>query len=354
MIAALYKGIGRIECEEIPTPELEPDTVLLKVEACAICGTDRRIYQHGHAAIKPPFILGHEIVGTVVGVGEGAVPGLAEGDRIAVVPAVACGRCDNCQLGYPPDLCRDKFGFGRDCHGGFAEYCLLPANAVRNRAWVEVPEGLDPAVAVLAEPGGCALRGVQRSAVAEGDTVVVLGAGPMGCLLSILAGNAGAGKVIMVAPAGKRMDRARQLGVADRYVLASKEDVRKVVLAETGGHGANVALPATSNPAASRQCFELVDHRGRINLFAGLPKDQPELTIDVNKIHYGEWTVTGTAGATRESMQHITGLMTAGQVDLGRLVTHRLGLDRMCEGLEMTIRGEALKTAILPAGSDSR
>ena len=170
----------------------------------------------------------------------------------------------------------------------------------------------------------------------------------MGCLLALLAKNAGAEKLIMVAPAGKRMDRARQLDVADRYVLALKEDVRGVILAETDGRGANVVLPATSNPAATRQCFELVDHRGRINLFSGLPKDQPEIQIDANKIHYGEWTVTGTAGASKDSMQHALELISSGQADLGRLVTHRFELDHLKEGLELTIKGEALKVAILP------
>lgn len=348
MIAALYKGVGKIECEELPTPPLEPGTVLLKVEACAICGTDRRSYRHGHASITTPVILGHEVVGIVEAVGDGADCGLDEGDRIAVVPAIACGECDTCKRGYPPDLCRKKFGMGRDFAGGFAEYCLLPPAAVHDRAWVKVPEGLDPAVAVLAEPGSCALRGVERSAVGEGDTVVVMGAGPIGSLQALLSRNAGAARVILVAPAGKRMERAREFGVADRYVLVGKEDVREAVLAETDGHGANAVLTATSSPAASEQAFHLVDHRGRINLFAGLPKDHPEITINSNDIHYGEWTVTGTAGASKQSMRRFVELLVREEESFARLVTHRLGLDRLSEGLELTTTGEALKAAIMP------
>ena len=193
MIAAIYKGIGNMVVEDVPTPSIQDGELLVKVKVCAICGGDLRTFHHGHAAIKPPIILGHEFAGEIVAVGAG-VDRYAVGDRVIVAPGIGCGHCSYCLSGNQ-HLCYHRLTLGHQYHGGFAEFVRIPAIAVQAGNVNLIPDSVDYLSATLAEPLACVINGQEAMQIQLGDTVAVIGTGPIGIMHAELARPRGAGKV---------------------------------------------------------------------------------------------------------------------------------------------------------------
>ncbi len=204
MKAALLKSPGVMELEDLPTPECPPGGALLKIVACAVCGTDIKMLQQGHRDLAYPRILGHEMVGRIVEIDRAC--GLKEGDLCQVWPGIACGRCGPC-LRDADNRCRNMLIMGFNFDGGFAECMALPGLSLPGGVNL-LPESFDPALAALAEPLACCINGQELTRVSEGDVVLIYGAGPIGALHALLAELKGAGKVIV---AEKLPERIREI-----------------------------------------------------------------------------------------------------------------------------------------------
>ncbi|WP_438313802.1 zinc-dependent dehydrogenase [Candidatus Caldatribacterium sp. SIUC1] len=349
MRAAVFYGPGDLRIEDRPVPLIGKGDVLVKVEACAICGTDVRIFHFGHRAITGPQVLGHEISGVIAEKGE-AVEGYEVGERVVVDPIVSCGQCFFCQRGLT-NLCRvfkeRTEAFGYYYPGGFAEYVLVPEKAVRRGNLVKFPESLSFEEAAISEPMACALNGQLLSRVGLGDRVLVIGAGPVGCMHVALAKVFGATRVFVAEIQEARLSEAKRFG-ADRLINPAKENLREVVLAETQGIGPDVVIVAASSRKAQEEAVELAAPRGRVNFFGGLPKDDRMVQVDGNTVHYKELFIHGTSGATTAHIRTCLDLMSAGRIDGKAYISKVIALQELPEMLREIQKGPYLKVVVKP------
>lgn len=345
MKAAVLEKVGQLQVREVPDPVCPSDGLLIEVGACAVCGTDVKVLRHGHKHIVPPRVTGHELAGTVVEVGRG-VSGFSVGDRVAVAPAVPCGQCPYCRSGAP-GMCDDLTAIGYHYDGGFAEMMAVPPRAVRNGCVNAVPGALSFDEAAIAEPLACCINGQELSGVKLGDTVVVMGAGPIGCFHVQLARAHGAARTVLVDISAERLTMSGP-AKADVYFDSSKADPVAAVMEMTGGRGAEVVITACSVGAAQEQALQMVAKRGNVNFFGGLPKDNPYIKFDSNLPHYREFSVVGTHGSAPRHNKLALAMIGAGRIDAKSLITHRFPLDQVLRGIETTERAAGLKVIIDP------
>lgn len=343
---ARYYAPGDIRLEDSPEPMAGLGELKIRVRNCSVCGTDVRISRFGHHRIVPPRVLGHEVAGQVVETGAG-VRGWKPGDRVQVAPIVPCGTCQDCRSGGM-NLCPAKRTISYDCDGGFSRYMIVPAAALAVAGVNRIPDRLSFAEASLTEPLACVLNGQALARVGEGDDVVVVGAGPIGCLHARLARARGAARVLMVSLGAARLRRAASLVRPDAAICGEEADVVGAVLDLTGGRGADVVILAAAAAAAQEQAIGMAARRGRISFFSSLPQDSPLMPFDANAIHYRELTIVGASGASPAQNAAALELIASGQVPVHDLITHTLPLDQVAEAIDTVARGEAIKVTIQP------
>jgi L-iditol 2-dehydrogenase len=347
MLAAVYHGPHDIRLEEVPVPQQGPREAVMRVRAASICATDLRIFNHGHFKIPEGAvrILGHELAGEIVAVGE-QVTHLELGARVAVAPNVGCGVCWECVQGNN-NLCPDYDAFGITLDGGFAEYMLITALAVQQGNVVEIPGSLSFVEAALSEPLSCCYNAQQACRLAPGETMVIMGAGPMGLMNLLLARYSGAGQVMVSEVQEARARQAVEFG-ADLVVDPSKRDLREAVLEATGGRGADVVIVAVGSAALQEQAVELAARRGRVNFFAGLAAGRDRACVNSNWIHYGQVTITGTTGSNHRQYRQTMQLLASGRLSLQPLATVRRPLQEVEAALADAASGEHLKVVLIP------
>lgn len=347
MRAAVYHGLHDVRLEKVPRPKPGPGEAVLRVHAASICATDLRIFNHGHFKIAAGAerILGHELAGELVAVGKG-VTGLAPGMRVALAPNVGCGSCWECVQGYN-NLCPDYDAFGINLDGAFAEYMRITAPAVQQGNVVEIPAGLAFEEAALVEPLSCCLNAQQVCSLQPGETVVIMGAGPLGLMHLLLARHSGAGRVIVSEVRESRARQAAEFG-ADLVVNPKQQDLAKTVLGATGGRGADVVIVAVGSAELQAQAVELAARRGRVNFFAGLAAGCDRPRVDSNRIHYWQVTVTGTTGSNHRQYRQAMQMLGSGRLSLRSLVTLKRPLHEIGEALADAASGEQLKVIVLP------
>jgi L-iditol 2-dehydrogenase len=349
MKAAVLEALDKIAVREVPDPILpDADSVILEVETCSVCGSDIRIFHHGNPRVAPPQILGHEIAGQVVVVGKN-ITRFKPGDRVAVGADVPCGECRWCREGLGNN-CAVNYAIGYQFPGGFAERMLLNAVTVRYGPVHHIPEGLEYDEAALAEPLACCLNGLELAHVGIGDTVVVIGAGPAGCMLMRLARHFGAVRVLAVQRSRGRAQEAIRLGGADRVFCTDDGDPVAAVMDATGGEGADVVITANSSWQTHEQALRMGAHRARINFFGGLPRGQTAGTLDSNLIHYREMMVTGSHGSVPRQHRLALELLAAHVIDGQALVSHGYGLDDIQTAFAMAESHQGMKVMVRPKG----
>ncbi len=349
MKAAILEGIDAIRVGQVPDPVLEDEHCLIvKVHACAVCGSDIRIWHHGNSRVRPPQIIGHEIAGEVVAVGQ-AVTRFRVGDRLATGADVPCGECIWCRDGLGNN-CAINYAIGYQFPGGFAEYVHLNALTLRTGAVHHIPDSLTYSQATLAEPLGCCLNGAEMSNIRPGATVVVIGAGPAGCMLMQLARSMGALKVIAVQRSRGRLTAAREIGGADIVICTLDGDPVQAVLAATDGQGADVIITATSAIESHRLAFQIARNRATINLFGGLPADAPPLELLSNIVHYKELTVTGSHGSVDRHHRVALEYLATGTIDATPYISHHYALDEIDQALAAAEGHTGMKVIVHPHG----
>lgn len=336
MLGAVFEGEGQLTLKEVPIPRLQgPSDVWLGVKAASICGTDIHILSipPGHPA-TPGSILGHEYVAEVLEVGP-EVAGVRPGDHVVVDPNITCGHCRYCQAGLP-NMCENMTTLGIFRDGGFAAYNVAPA-----RALYRIDKSVPPEIAAFAEPVSCIVNGAEKIKVQPGEAVVILGAGPIGLLFTQFFRAAGAGKLIVAEVSPFRAGYAERSG-ATRVVDPTKESLKDVVFEETGV-GADVVVDAVGSLLPD--ALSAVRRGGRILLFGMNQQALPPVRqFDITR---HEVSIFGTYIA-RNTFPKAVRLLESDVLQLEKLITHRLTLARIEEGLRAMREGKAIKVIVTP------
>jgi L-iditol 2-dehydrogenase len=347
MLAAVYHGPEDIRVEAVPRPEIGPDEVLIKVLNANICGTDLRIYKGGHRHYPPGAVRipGHEVVGEIAELGAQVV-GYEVGQRVFVAPNMGYGR-NRATISGNNNMDPDFQAIGINLDGAFAELMRVPALAIQQGNLMPIQDGVDPAVAALIEPLACVLRGQNAVNVHDGDVVVVMGAGPIGILHLKLARLRGALRVIVSEPSADRRQQALGLG-ADCVVDPLHDDLRAVVLAESGGRGADVIIVAAPSKAAQQSAIDIAAIGGRINFFGGLAKHDPFIQLDANTVHYRELVITGTTACSTYDCLRAADIVNSGRLELAPLITSRFPLREAVAAFAAAADGANLRVSLEP------
>ncbi len=353
--AAVATRPGHIEMQRFPRPALGAGDMLLKVEMCGVCGSDVHLY-HGDWGNPFPVILGHEYIGTVAEIGEEAAQqhGVQEGDRVAVEMIWPCGQCFWCRRGLY-NLCALDLTEGRQfgCNipsdrpphlwGGWAEYMYVPAGSLVHR----LPDGPSWEELALTEPLAVAVRAVNLTPVAIGDTAVVVGSGPIGLMTVVAARAAGAGRLVLVGTREKRLAAGRELG-ADECIDFRQADAKARILALTEGRGADLVFETAGTADAQQQALTYVRRAGMAT-FVGLTGNRPVTFHPDGQLVQREVRLQ-TSILSAWAYQGAIRIIASGRFPLARAVSHRFPLERAEEALRFTItnKDEAIKVLLAP------
>jgi len=343
MLAFIYDDQGKLSLKQVEVPKVTKKTAIVKIEATSICGTDLRTYRYGSLKIKPPRIIGHEMVGTLIEVGSD-VHGFAVGDRIQVAPAIGCGVCPSCKRGNT-NLCDNLKTIGFDYDGTFAEYMCIPEEAFSQNHVTKVPKQLDSKEAVLTEPIACIVNAQSYLNIKAGDNVAIFGSGFIGTMHAQLAYHQGAGKVFMIEVNDERLSKAKGL-LPDLIPINSlKEDLGSVIMANTFNYGVDVAITACSVGSAQSDALDIIAKRGRVCLFGGLPKESKGF-LDSNIIHYKELSVFGSHASTVAQNRYVLNLIATGKIDVKPFIQKTFRLDEINEAF-VALNNESIVKAVL-------
>jgi L-iditol 2-dehydrogenase len=347
MKAAVYYARENLTVEQIPTPDLADGEILLQVDACCVCGTDLRTYRFGDPKIQPPRVLGHEFCGRIVESRANGTGGPKIGDRVVMYIVLGCGSCRYCQVGRQ-NLCTNRRTMSYHLDGAFAEFVKIPAEAVQRGQVFAVKNDLPSKHLSLAEPLGCVMNAHSHLGIGLRDTVLVIGAGPIGTMHAILARLAGARSVVMADTSSRRLEKAQTFDL-DQTVLVSSTKEHHARIAElTDGFGPSVVIVACSVAAAQTDALELAGKGGRVEFFGGLPKSNPEGLLNTNHIHYKELQVSGSYSEKMSDFLAARSLIETGKIPADKLITHELGLGSITDAFGLMESGEALKVCIDP------
>ena len=335
-MAAVFEGEGRLNLKRVSLPRIKrPDEVLLEVEAASICGTDVHILEvpPGHPA-TPGVVLSHEYTGKVLEIGK-EVTQFKVNDRVVIDPNITCGSCSYCQRAMP-NMCENMTTLGIFTDGGFAEYNVAPAKALHR-----ILSQLPAEQAVFAEPLSCVVNATRKLKVQPGESVVVLGAGPIGLLFTRLFKVSGASEIIVCEVSGYRKKFARRSG-ATRVVDPGREDLYGIVEDKTHV-GADVVVDAVGD--LFQDALKLTRRGGRILLFGQNEKAQAQ--ISQNMITRCELNIMGTY-ISRFTFPSAIQLIESGLLSLQELITHRFPLKEIHKGIQVMGKREAIKVVITP------
>jgi L-iditol 2-dehydrogenase len=362
--AFLYTDKARhMGIERVAKPVGGPTDVVVKVNACAICGTDGRMYEGTKDVTKGfvpqikgygegKFIIGHEIVGTVEEIGsEVKNPAYKVGSKVIIVTSIGCQEkeCRPCREGYY-NMCKNNRPIGYYYPGGFAEYILVQEAAVKQGAIIPVPEDSNVSDEHLAmvEPLSCVINGQNYLNIKEGEYVTVVGAGPIGLMHNLLAKTNHA-KVILAEYSSARLITAKEFGF-DHYITTKDTDLVQGVLDLTHKEGTDVGIVACSVNKVAEDLLKAMAMKGRLSFFAGFPKENSILKLDGNIIHYREVSIYGAFASNRAQFEEALKLIASEKILMDHIVTHVFPLEKIVEAMEKMLdkEGDALKVVIKP------
>ncbi len=331
------------EVMDIEKPKCGDEEILLKMKAAALCGTDKRIFTGAKTkGVRKDSVIGHEICGVIEEVGC-KVTNYKKGDRVAIANVIPCGHCSACLSGRE-NACLHRQAIGYEFNGGFEEYVLIPEVCIRSGNVVKLPDSVSYAAGALIEPLACCIRGLRNTGTGFNDTVLVIGAGPIGLMHLQLSLISGAKSVIVSELDASKRELAKKLG-AKIVVDPAKEDLHQVVMDETNGEGVDRIVMAIGVNALVDGTFKLARKGGTVCLFAGFPKGKMS-ELDPSVIHYNELNITGSTAYKRIDYLQAADMVSTGKIDLDAIVSHKFKLSEFNKALDLHMAGTALKVVI--------
>ncbi len=335
MRAAVYRGPNKVHIEEVPVPSIGPGEVLLRVEACGLCGTDLKKIAHGD--LTPPRIFGHEVGGRVAAVGAD-VTNWKPGERALFFHHIPCRKCDLCRTkdyAQCPQYLRVGTTAGFEpAGGGFAEYVRV-MDWITREGLIRIPEGVEAEVATFVEPVNTCLKGIEKAGISPGRSVLILGCGPIGLILLQLARLRGA-RVCVTDPIRERLEAAKKLG-ADETVRPSTS---------SGRTGFDVALVAAAAPQAVQSALDAVRPAGRVVLFAQTRVGEMA-PVDVGQIGKLEKELVGSYSASIDLQEEAARLVFSGEIRVKPLITHRFPLEKIQEAIDVASNPSAASLKVV-------
>lgn len=345
MLAAKLYGEKDVRIVECGIPQIGADEILVKTSAAAICGSDLRMIENGYQGVDQahPLILGHEMCGVIQETGKN-VTGYKAGDRVAIAPNIGCGHCKNCLEG-DYHLCEAYQALGINMDGGFAQYIRVPGKALQQGNVILIDDSVSAQEAAIFEPAACVLNGQERIGIHAGEDVLIIGAGPIGILHALLARLQGAGRIFLSDLSGERIRKCTEL--APDIIPLDAGNLEKDVMEKTGGRGVDVCITACAAKAVQETSFALMNMKGRILFFGGLPKGKDLIQMHSNLLHYKELKVCGSTRCNAQQCRKIASLVREGKLDLKGLISRTFALEDFEEAVRYAASGQGLKTIIL-------
>ena len=343
MMAAVLYGRESLRVEPVEVPPIGPGDLLVRVRVALTCGTDVKVFRRGYHArmIVPPAVFGHELAGDVVAVGSD-VRNFWVGQRVMAANSAPCGRCKFC-VRSRPNLCDDLL-FN---NGAYAEFIRIPARIVEKNTY-ELPPHVSYHDAALAEPLACVLKGLEDSPTRPGDTVVIIGLGPIGSMFVRMAKSVYKARVIAIGRRQSQLDRAAGMG-ADELVLNNEgADVISPVRNLTGGRCADVVIEAVGLPEVWQLALQLLRRGSVINFFGGCPEGTT-VPVDTSRLHYSELTLRASFHHTPALIREALNVVSRGYITAKDFVNRVEPLSNLLDVMQhlMSHNGH-LKTAIIP------
>lgn len=346
MLALRFYAPEDLRLEEVPEPDCGSEEIKIRVRNCSTCGTDVKIKKNGHQNLTPPRIIGHEVAGEIVEIGTAVQGDWKIGDRVQVIAAVPCGDCHECRKGWMA-VCQNQTSVGYQYDGGFAEYMIVPHAVLKVDGLNRIPENVSFAEASAAEPFACAINAQEQIGIEPGDDIVIFGAGPIGCMhVRIARGVHKAGRIILVDINEQRLKMSATAVSPDIVINAAEVDVVAKIMELTDGRGADVVITATPANVTQEQAVAMAARNGRISFFGGLPKTDPNITLDSNLVHYRQLHIHGANGSAPAHNKRALEYISSGQVPVADLITKKIPLSEVMSAFEIVARGEAIKVTV--------
>lgn len=325
MKALVLHAIRDIRLEDVEKPKIREDEVLIRVGACGICGTDIHFYR-GEWKVKLPLIPGHEFSGVIEAVGS-KVKIVKPGDHVVAEPNITCGECEYCRMSERNFFCKNLKAIGVDIDGAFAEYVKAPARNV-----YVIPKDMPLEEAALIEPLACCIRGLDNIGIRVGDTIAIVGTGPIGLLFVQLVKMWGAIKIYAMDILDERLEIAKKLG-ADVTINPAKEDPKEVIFSETNGIGVDVAIEAVGNPKAIDTALSVVRRGGRLLIFGVAPQDA---IWQVKPFElYDKELLVITSYRSPYTFQRAVKIASSGRISFKEILSHVFPLEKGSEAFKM-------------------
>ncbi len=334
MKAVVFKGIDQLQLEEVPTPQISEDDILIRIDSCSICGSDVRIISNGYHRVPPGTIMGHEIAGTVVKIGDNQKNKFSFGQRICLGADIPCGHCTWCQTGSSNN-CKNTIAYGHEYPGGgFAQYMKLDKRSIDFGPLVLLPHNdLSQDEFALTEPLACCVNGLEYCNMSIGKTILIFGAGPLGILMAKLARTMGASFITLCDIDQDRLNAAT-ISEADQIVPSTDEALKKIVDKHTQGEGFDVVITACPTMKAQEQSIHYTKNRGVINFFGGLPQTAGNLSFPSNILHYKEITLLGSHGSTPRHNQIAAEMILHKKIYVKDLLSQTVPLEQLPKAIQ--------------------
>ncbi len=345
MLAVKLFGPEDIRLVECEIPRITADEILVKTTAAAICGSDLRMIENGYRGVDEthPLTLGHEISGIIAKMGEN-VTGYRLNDRVTIAPNFGCGHCKNCREG-DYHLCEEYRAFGINIDGGFAEYIRVPKEALSQGNVIRLGDEISAPEAAVMEPAACVLNGQERVEVEEGDNVLVIGAGPIGVLHVMLAKARGAADIYLSDLSAERLKKSAQ--IAPYIIPLDASGLEEAVMEKTRGKGVDVCIVACASGEIQEKSLGLMNTKGRVLFFGGLPQGKDLIRVHSNILHYGELKVCGSTRCSVRQCESIVAMVKEGKLRLRGLISRQFEGREFMEALKYARSGRGLKTVLI-------
>jgi len=341
MKAAILKQPGKLEIREVRTPECPAGGVLVKVKACGICSSDAKMVTNGHRALNYPRILGHEVAGVIE---QSRTNAFKEGSRIQIAPGLRCGKCSYCLKGMD-NLCPYRQILGFTQNGGFAQYIAIPIEDGIVGSLNIIPDAVSYNHATLAEPLACCINAQNKINITKNDTVLIIGAGPLGLLHALVAKLKGVEHILISEPQTHRRKTAIHTW-ADTVIDPGADNMTEKVMTATHNKGVDALIFACSQLGINDTLIKLLAPAGRVSIFSGIASQFSQSSIDFNQIHYNEFFISGAYGCTADQNRKAMDLISSEPRLAQELITHRVNLDSIHQGIEYTASQKGLKTIV--------